>query len=108
MTVAIHYGGPMSRTPGRVACDAVSPQAVAQEWHATDCDRCKTSLVGLVIERTALDMPDRYKVEAVEPYRLGLAWSDSDDALANLDWIALRDLDDYDIDAGRPAWRVVA
>lgn len=103
--MAIHYNGPISKTPDRVACALTASQAVTSEWHAADCGRCKTSLVGLVIEWTALGMPDRFVVAAVEPYRVGLSWSDSDEA--EVEWHPLRDLDAYDIDADRPAWRAV-
>lgn len=76
----IHYSGPLSIRPGRVACQAVSPQATTRRWFATDCPRCRETLI---------DMPVRWSgpggavgvVREVEPQPSGGAtvsvwWND--------------------------------
>ena len=53
--MAIHYIGELQRTPGRRACDAVSGQADARSWHATDCSACLDTLIGLRVRWIGTD-----------------------------------------------------
>jgi hypothetical protein len=53
--MAIHYNGTLSIRPNRRACGAVTAQAEAKTWHATDCAACKKTLVGMVLKGRAGD-----------------------------------------------------
>jgi hypothetical protein len=62
----IHYKGALSIRPGRVACQAVSPQAVTRRWQAADCPHCRETLIDLPVRWTG---PGRVTgvVREVEP-----------------------------------------
>ncbi len=85
----IHYNGPLSPRPHRRACGAVSAQAEAKTWHATDCRGCKASMEGLLVTDESGRL--RGQILSVSGHHARVAWSDG--ATHSARRIPLSDLD---------------
>lgn len=66
--MAFHYNGPISRTPDLRACDDTVGVADVPLWRDSDCDPCKATVEGMVIERLQPG-GEPMVIVAVEPQR---------------------------------------
>jgi len=48
----LHYSGPISRKPGRVACGAPLPVDTTERWRTTECEACREALIDTPVRRS--------------------------------------------------------